>query len=204
MTNEELKISEELEQLRQQYADLKAQFDKQEITNEKLIRESIRKDLSIVNSKKWTGLGAGLIGLGGIIALSLNLGLRPAFITISAAWILFMIIGNFVSKRQLSSQAISGESTQAFITEIKERKQNQFRWIRINFSIFALWVGYFIGECIHRGLDKEILTPIIVGIIVGAIIGLFLGIRMHNRIIGAYEGIILELENPEASHSILK
>ncbi|MGM9773982.1 MAG: hypothetical protein ACI3Y2_02100 [Candidatus Egerieousia sp.] len=80
----------------------------------------------------------------------------------------------------------------------------QYRWFRINFTIMFLWIGYFIGECVHAGLSKDIMIPMIIGIGAGAIIGIIVGINMHNRIIHIYEGIILELENPEASHSIMQ
>ena len=65
----------------------------------------------------------------------------------------------------------------------------------------VLWIGYFIGEVLHAGLDKEMLIPIIIGIVLGTILGIAVGLRTHNRIIGIYEGIILEIENPDAAHS---
>lgn len=111
---------------------------------------------------------------------------------------------NFIRNRNIWVDLLSGKSTQIFLAEIKKRKEAQFRWLRINFSLFLLWLGYFIGECIHSGMEKDTLIPIIAGAVTGAVIGLTAGLRMHNRIIGAYEGIILELENPDAAHDIIR
>lgn len=204
MNNDNFTISEELEQMRSQYADLKARLEKQEITNEKLIRESIRKDLRIVNTKVWVSTMAGIIAVTSLPTLSMNLGLRLPFIVISIVWIVSMIAGNIIRNRRLSADRLSGESTRQFLDEVKKRKSVQFRWVRINISLFVLWIGYFIGECIHTGMDRTTLIMIISGAATGALIGLAVGLRMHNRIIGAYEGIILELENPEAAHDIIR
>lgn len=204
MNNENLEIDNNLEQMRSQYALLKKQLDSQEIINQKLIRESIRRDLRIVNQKKWLSIATGLIAISMIPQLCLRLGLRTPFIIVSVVWICAMLIGNLVRNRDISGYHLSGESTQKFLHEIKKRMKLQYRWFRINFTIMFLWIGYFIGECVHAGLSKDIMIPMIIGIGAGAIIGIIVGINMHNRIIHIYEGIILELENPEASHSIMQ
>lgn len=204
MKNEEFTISEELEQMRRQYAQLKERLDKQEIINEKLIRESIRKNLRIVNSKIWISIAAGIMAIALIPVVSFEFGFRTPFIIISIVWMLSMVTGNLIRNRSLSIDRLTGESTQIFLAEIKRRKKVQFRWMRINFALFFLWMGYFIGECIHSGMDRHILVPLIAGAVTGAAIGLAVDIMLHNRIIGAYEGIILELENQEAAHDIIK
>lgn len=68
-----------------------------------------------------------------------------------------MVVGNFIRNRNISVDLLSGKSTQIFLAEIKKRKEAQFRWFRINFSLFLLWLGYFIGECIHSGMEKDTL-----------------------------------------------
>lgn len=203
MENQETNINLELEELRREYSSLKQEIAKQNTLNEKLIMNSIRKDLRAITSKRYMSIGAALIGIPLIIIISLELDFRLPFIIISAIWMLAMCIGNLIRFSNLSIDSLSASTTQSFLEEMKKRKTGQFRWIRINFSIMVLWVGYFIGELIHTGLPKDELAPIIGGCVLGLAIGLTIGFRVHNRIIGAYEGIILELENPEASHSIL-
>ncbi len=45
MNREEFDINQELDQMRQDYADLKEQFDKQQIINEQLIQNAMKKDV---------------------------------------------------------------------------------------------------------------------------------------------------------------
>ena len=45
MNREEFDINQELEQMRQDYAALKERFDKQQIINEQLMQNAMKKDL---------------------------------------------------------------------------------------------------------------------------------------------------------------
>lgn len=195
-------MADELQQLKMQYRSLKEEVDRQNTINEKFILSSIRKDLRIINSKPMISLVAGTIAVPLIILLSLNLGLSLPFMIISAAWLLFLIVGNWIRNRHVDIDPLSSGTLQSFVSEMKKRKNNQFKWFRINFPATILWIGCFIGECIRVGMAKEMLLPVIFGICVGAVIGIVIAFKMHNTIIGAYEGVILELENPEVSHTI--
>lgn len=200
MTNEEMNIAHELEQLRKDYAQLKQELGKQEITNERLIRESIRKDLSFIDKKKWIGIPAIIIVAVLMPYISKELGLRTTFVIITIVWIAILAIVNFITMNGMDERLISMMPTQEFLKRIKKQKQQQFRWLQINIPLLFLWVGYFIGECIHANLPQEILYSLLGGLITGLVIGGTIGLRMHNRIIGIYEGIILQLENPEAGN----
>lgn len=200
MTNEEMNIAHELEQLRKDYAQLKQELGKQEITNERLIRESIRKDLSFIDKKKWIGIPAIIIVAVLMPYISKELGLRTSFVIITIVWIAILAIVNFITMNGIDERLISMMPTQEFLKRIKKQKQQQFRWLQINIPLLFLWVGYFIGECIHANLPQEILYSLLGGLITGLVIGGTIGLRMHNRIIGIYEGIILQLENPEAGN----
>lgn len=203
MKENEFSVSEELEQIRTEYAALKERLDRQEIINEKHVLDSIRKDLRAVHAKKWLSLPAGIIALFFLPSVSIDLGLRTSFIVISVIWMLSMVVGNLLRVRRLDIERLSGESTKVFLTEIKKRKARQSRWVRINMSIFIVWLGYFIGECLRTGMDKSILIPLITAAAAGAVTGIAIGLRMHNRIIGIYEGIILELENLDAPDELV-
>lgn len=202
MTHEEMNISSELEQLRKDYAQLKQELGKQEITNEKLIRESIRKDLRFIDKKKWMGIPAFIIVAGLMPYLIQEIGLRLPFVIVTIVWMATLTVGNFIRMSGIDDRLISMMSTQEFLKKIKKQKQQQFRWLQVNIPLLFLWVGYFIGECIHADLPQEIMYSLLGGLLTGVVIGGIIGLRMHNRIIGIYEGIILQLENPEAGEFI--
>lgn len=195
MENQEINMAEELQQLREQYASLKEEISKQNTINEKVVLSSIKKELRVIDSKKWVSLVACLVAIPLIIAVSLNLDFSLGFIIGSVAWLLLMHVGNMVRNSMVDIDSLSSSSVRSFVEEVKKRKKTQFKWVKINYSLFIVWVGCFIGELFRTGMDKEMLLPMIGGIFVGAVIGTTIGFRIHNRIIGAYEGIIQELEN---------
>ena len=194
MQNEEMNLSKELEQMKLEYDSLKTRLEKQEIINEELILASIRKDLRLVNAKRIISLAGGSLALVLVSIVAKDLGLSVAFVLASVAFIVYMVASNFIRNGNMSVDALRGEPIRRFLEKVKIRKQNQFRWFRINLCLFILWVGAFVGSCFKAGLEKESLVPVIIGIGVGALIGLVCGFKVHNKIIGIYEGIILELE----------
>lgn len=202
MTHEEMNISSELEQLRNDYAQLKKDLDRQEITNEKLIRASIRKDLRFIDRKKWMGIPAFIVIAALMPYLSREIGLRMPFVIVTMVWMAILAVLNFIRMGGLDDKMMSMLSTQEFVREIKKRKQQQFRWLQVNVPLLLLWIGYFVGECIHADLPEELLYSLLGGMGTGLIIGGIAGMRIHNRIVGIYEGIILQLEDTETTDYI--
>lgn len=202
MTHEEMNISSELEQLRNDYAQLKKDLDRQEITNERLIRASIRKDLRFIDRKKWMGIPAFVAVAALMPYLSREIGLRMPFVIVTMVWMAILAVLNFIRMGGLDDKMMSMLSTQEFVREIKKRKQQQFRWLQVNVPLLLLWIGYFVGECIHADLPEELLYSLLGGMGTGLIIGGIAGMRIHNRIVGIYEGIILQLEDTETTDYI--
>lgn len=202
MTHEEMNISSELEQLRNDYAQLKKDLDRQEITNERLIRASIRKDLRFIDRKKWMGIPAFIAVAALMPYLSREIGLRMPFVIVTIVWMAILAVLNFIRMGGLDDKMMSMLSTQEFVREIKKRKQQQFRWLQVNVPLLLLWIGYFVGECIHADLPEEFLYSLLGGMGTGLIIGGIAGMRIHNRIVGIYEGIILQLEDTETTDYI--
>lgn len=202
MTHEEMNISSELEQLRNDYAQLKKDLDRQEITNERLIRASIRNDLRFIDRKKWMGIPAFVAVAALMTYLSREIGLRMPFVIVTMVWMAILAVLNFIRMGGLDDKMMSMLSTQEFVREIKKRKQQQFRWLQVNVPLLLLWIGYFVGECIHADLPEEFLYSLLGGMGTGLIIGGIAGMRIHNRIVGIYEGIILQLEDTETTDYI--
>lgn len=202
MANEEMNISRELEQLRNDYAQLKKELGRQEITNERLIRESIRRDLRFINKKKWIGVPAFLIIALLMPYLSEEIGLRMPFVVATIVMMAVLACANYIRLSGLDDNQMSMMSTQEFLKRVRNQKQQQLNWLKFTLPVLVLWVGCFVGECLHADLPREMLYPLLGGLATGLVIGGTIGLRMHNRIVGIYEGIILQLENPEAAESI--
>lgn len=194
MNNQEYTESQELEQLRMEYAEMKAKLDRQEITNSNRIHMSINQGLNSIRNNSWIGLPVLFIIFGVFYVLSRNLGLRLPFFIVTVVFAATIVIGNYIRLGGLDSAALSASPTRQFITEIKRRRVQQLRWIQIMLPLFVLWLGYFILEVMHTGRQGMDLYIIIFSLSVGAATGLFISFRTHNRIIQFYDSIIVQLE----------
>lgn len=194
MNNQEYTESQELEQLRMEYAEMKAKLDRQEITNSNRIHMSINQGLNSIRNNSWIGLPVLFIIFGVFYVLSRNLGLRLPFFIVTVVFAATIVIGNYIRLGVLDSAALSASPTRQFITEIKRRRVQQLRWIQIMLPLFVLWLGYFILEVMHTGRQGMDLYIIIFSLSVGAATGLFISFRTHNRIIQFYDSIIVQLE----------
>lgn len=194
MNNQEYTESQELEQLRMEYAEMKARLDRQEITNSNRIHMSINQGLNSIRNNSWIGLPVLFIIFGVFYVLSRNLGLRLPFFIVTVVFAATIVIGNYIRLGGLDSAALSASPTRQFIAEIRHRRVQQLRWIQIMLPLFVLWLGYFILEVMHTGRQGMDLYIIIFSLSVGAATGLFISFRTHNRIIAFYDSIIVQLE----------
>lgn len=194
MNNQEYTESQELEQLRMEYAEMKARLDRQEITNSNRIHMSINQGLNSIRNNSWIGLPVLFIIFGVFYVLSRSLGLRLPFFIVTLVFTAAIVIGNYIRLGGLDSAALSASPTRQFIAEIRHRRVQQLRWIQIMLPLFVLWLGYFILEVMHTGRQGMDLYIIIFSLSVGAATGLFISFRTHNRIIQFYDSIIVQLE----------
>ena len=194
MNNQEYTESQELEQLRMEYAEMKAKLDRQEITNSNRIHMSINQGLNSIRNNSWIGLPVLFIIFGVFYVLSRSLGLRLPFFIVTLVFTAAIVVGNYIRLGGLDSAALSASPTRQFIAEIRHRRVQQLRWIQIMLPLFVLWLGYFILEVMHTGRQGMDLYIIIFSLSVGAATGLFISFRTHNRIIAFYDSIIAQLD----------
>lgn len=194
MNNQEYLELQELEQLRAEYAKMKAMLEQQEITNSNMINMSINRGLNSIKNNRWIGFPLLLILFGSFYGISINLGLRLPFLIVSIVFTTAIVTGNYIRLGRLDSAVLSAGPTRQFITEIKNNRVQQLRWIQIMLPLFVLWLGYFIFEVMHTGKQGMDLYIIVFSLSVGAATGLFISFRTHNRIIRFYDSIIAQLE----------
>ncbi|MCQ2058217.1 MAG: hypothetical protein MJY71_00090 [Bacteroidaceae bacterium] len=194
MNNQESSESQELEQLRMEYAEMKARLDRQEIINSNMIQMSINRGVNSIRNNRWIGFPMLLILFAVFYGLSRSLGLRLPFFIVTLVFTAAIVVGNYFRLGRLDSAALSAGPTRQFITEIKCRRVQQLRWIQIMLPLFVLWLGYFILEVMHTGRQGMDLYIIIFSLSVGAATGLFISFRTHNRIIAFYDSIIAQLD----------
>lgn len=201
MENENINESEELKMLREQYSEAKEHLSGKDDIDEELIRNSIRNDLNYINRNKW--ICVFLLPIIFWAILYYEAGPRVKLLTaIMAILTLLIITVRFIiESRRAKIIRLEGKPTSEFLQEVKKQEKAQFRSFNYSLAGFILLFGVVLAECIASNGRLIILGCVVV---IAAILCMRYIYRLHNRIIGIYEGIILELENPEAAKFIRK
>ena len=149
MNKEEIDINQELEQMRQDYADLKDRFDKQQIVNEQLMEKAFKSDIS------WLSLDRKLLPIVGV-ALVVLLVYFSAYkgvpwrysapmCAVGVITVLFMLR----VYKNLSLDTLYGENILTATQKIKRFKQ-QYLWGTIFSWVAVLAVLGALSPAIYR------------------------------------------------------
>ena len=143
MKNLEVDTSQELEQMRQDYAALKQQFDKQQIISGALMEKAFQADarwLSFDQANTWvTGAVAIPATVIACLANDIPLGFMAAFVL----YIVLGLGGNLLLHRNLSKEKLFEEDILTASRKVKRFKQ-QYKWLEIGtWAVMLILLGSF-------------------------------------------------------------
>ena len=138
MNKEEFDINQELDQMRQDYANLKEQFDKQQIINEQLMEKAFKSDIRWLSFDKKSTPIAGIALVLVLISFSIWRNV-PWNVTIllSAFMMIATLAVSWVYKK-LSLDTLFGEDILTATKRVRRFKQ-QYLWL-----LLALWAALLV------------------------------------------------------------
>lgn len=177
----------QFEDMRQQMNILKKKLEQQEIMNERVIRNSMKKTVSSINLRYY-------------IIMALCLFIIPygywAFVQISglslAFWIgtcILMLIcagATFYNGKDLRDSGLMRNNLIDVRKKVARAKKFDSNWLFFGIPMIILWFGWFVWEIDQKGL--------LIGGAVGGIIGLLIGLRIHYKTQRNYQEIIDQIE----------
>lgn len=177
----------QFEDMRQQMNILKKKLEQQEIMNERVIRNSMKKTVSSINLRYY-------------IIMALCLFIIPygywAFVQISglslAFWIgtcILMLIcagATFYNGKDLRDTGLMRNNLIDVRKKVARAKKFDSNWLFFGIPMIILWFGWFVWEIDQKGL--------LIGGAVGGIIGLLIGLRIHYKTQRNYQEIIDQIE----------
>ena len=173
---------EELQELRKQLTLLNNKLEKQEIVNDKLIRNSLKNKISNINR---TGivLCALVVIATPIIAFNyahyLNFSLALNIFT--CAFMAIALIYTIWSHWGLNNDLLNGDLITASSQILRTRRLYK-RWSYFSYPWLVVWLCWNGWEVYSKIDNREMLLGIIVGSIIGLIIGGIYGMRQRNKI----------------------
>ena len=187
-------MERELEEMRHQMAILKEKLDKQHIVNDRLIRQSMRKNVVNINRRYLVVsiLCLMMIPYGYWAFVMLN-GMSMAFWVATSVLMLIVFIYTYYTGRHLRSDRLLDEDLVEAQNKVARAKKLDHDWLKFGIPMVVVWLAFFCYECyrLYEGSDAKMIVAI--GIICG-LFGAVIGLKMHFKTQENYQDILDQIE----------
>ena len=181
---------QELETLRSQMDILRNKLERENIINEKLMRETMRSRVSTINRQGWISIAA---------AICMVLWFPLCFNTLSTAFIITTIvftavdaIATWIIHKQVDERQLMSEDMRTVANKMKTLKK-RYQWSTvIELPLVLAWCVWFCYEVIQMtGEPWQFMAG---AVAFGALIGFFIALKMYRKVIDNCDAIIQQIE----------
>ena len=169
----------ELEQLREQMNSFKNRLDKQQIINERLVRNSMGSKMSWIKNFVWIEIIIVPIILFIMAGFHASAGLSWWLFGFLAVGLIIDATGDFIINRIPKSQLLSDDLV-ATSQRLMKMKKQRTKWFIAGMIFMIIWLVWFILEIVLRLDCKDqlpnyniVVAIMVISIVVGALIGGF-------------------------------
>ena len=186
------------EEMRSQMASLKAHLDKQEIVNDKLMREIINSKSGVLRRNKRVGYAIGALGL--LIYASIALGgtyiFSPAFALVTCAVLIFCVAATYYIHRPVEKLNFMTDDLSTVARTMARFKKQYDDWLHyVTPVILVPWLAWACYEVGWKNAPGD-LNPLmmIVAILIGGTIGGAIGYHFHRSTVNTAKSILKQIE----------
>ncbi len=187
---------DELQEMQAQMALLKQKLNNEEIINDRLLREVTRQRVQRLSRMVW---------IEGICALFVVTFGNYIFYGFGCSWwfiggttlmMLVCFLATLLPHRRVKEREIMQGDLLTVSKRVRQLRQFYKNWIRIGFSMVAIWLIWFFTELyLHHTDDLTFVISIAVGAIVGGAIGGIIGSLQNKKCIREMDEIIGQIEH---------
>lgn len=187
----------ELDQMRAEYQALKDTLAKQEIINDKLLKETMKGKVRSMRSHVAISIACGIfVMLMAPIVFHFNPVVNASWWFVIGTEILMVLCIFFDWKfnHKVRVSDIVSNNMLTFSKEVKAMKNNYRNWIYWGIPMGIIWCGWLIIEVLNSSQDTKLVMPLIVGLVIGMLAGMIIGYRLNRKIINTCDEIIEQIE----------
>ena len=185
----------ELENMRQQMATLKNKLNEQEILNDRIMRRSMKKEVSNITRRYNIIMAIGVLmvpyGYWCFVKLA---GLSIFFWIVTSIFMLICAGATFYNSRKISDPELMSHSLVEARKKVASAKKFESNWLLFGIPAVILWISWFFYE-IYQIQGGDFNNGFFWGGCVGGIIGAVCGIKMHFKTQHQYQDIIDQIED---------
>lgn len=184
----------QFDDMRQQLNLLKKKLEQQEIVNERVIRNSMKKTVSSINRRYFIIMAICLFmipyGYWAFVQLS---GFSVAFWIGTSILMLICLGATFYNSKDLRDPGFLRNNLVDVRKKVARAKKFDNDWLFFGIPMVILWLGWFAWEVYKKGGSDEMM-PFLIGGGFGGVIGLIIGLRIHYKTQHNYQEIIDQIE----------
>ena len=183
----------EMDAMRQQMSTLKKKLDQQEIVNDHIIRQSMRKTANSIKTRYYAIMAISLMMIPyTYMVLVIRQGISLSFWIATAVFMLVCCGATYYNSLNVNIPNAMGRNLIEVSHRMARAKKFDANWLFFGIPAVIVWLGWLTWEFYQ--LDAETARYMFYGIICGGIFGAILGFKMHFETQRQYQDIIDQIE----------
>ncbi len=184
----------ELENMREQMATLKKKLEKQEIVNDRMIRQSMNRTADKISRRyRFIMVLCMMMIPYTYVVFIPNMGLSLLFWVGTSILMLVCFVATGYNWRNVKDRNLMSDNLVEVSHKMARAKKFDVNWLFFGIPALILWLGWLAWELYQK--DSEAAHFMMIGTICGAAIGTILGINMHLKTQRQYQDIINQIED---------
>lgn len=183
----------QLEEMRRQMAILNSKIEREEILNDKLMRRSMRSDMSFLKRKHVFMLVLCTLMIPYSLLLFGKLGLSVAFSAATVMFFLVVIGYTLYVDRYLNYDDLMNGNLLDVRCKVAHAMKFEHDWLRFGLPAGILWGMWYAYEYVSM-VDEELRLYILGGICLSLAVGMGIGLRLRHKMLKAYREILFQID----------
>jgi hypothetical protein len=185
---------DELQEMREQMAALKEKLNKQEVVNDRLIRDVLIKKKKSVDKNIW------FVGICGLITITIgNLtwsswGVSSWFLIGTTVFVLVCILMTIIPHTWVKKEDIQSGNLLVAAKQVRRLRKLYKDWEIIGIVLAVIWLAWLFVEFSAVIENKQMLYILVGAAAIGGIIGGIIGLVLSRKTILTLDEMIQEIE----------
>lgn len=185
-----------LEEMRAQIALLRKKLEAHEIVNDRLLRETMKTKVSVINSIKRKQIVASIFCFI-IFPLEVRLGMFSLpFVIATCLMVLFCLVSTICMHRSIDRTNLMTEDLKTVSCIMSRFKRQYDLWLyRVTPALLIPWISWLCYD-VSRNKMAEHIAPVwlCLPLLIGAAVGCIIGLRYHHSATNAATSIVEQVE----------
>jgi uncharacterized membrane protein len=189
---------DELQEMREQLAALKEKLNKQEVVNDRLIRDVLSQKMKVINKNGWISGICGLFVITFGNYLFYQMGLSTWFLLGTTVMMIFCAAVTWISHSWVNSNEIANGDLLRVVKQAQRLQRVYKNWKYIALPMILVWATWLGLEYAAEVKDTAMVISMMSGGVIGGLVGGIIGFKQNKKVINELDEMIRHIEEMSA------